>query len=248
MTSLKMKVQSQANAKAPTKSSSSTLIVPVSTRKNGSFNKVAQLYPKIKPTSSEINRDAPTPFCKAPKDAVPRLGGQVVGSILLDKLSESPDVVEAQHALCMLHLARINVARICTNAQPDGICPDVLPSKDYFEALEMFEYAKVDSDDPLLHITTMCRATLNPEATALHYDDILGSTALEWSIAQSCGTPDLNVTAPKHAVPSTLAPGGVYLYRYKIASINIELEVVDHLCCTRTLHGSRPAEPSPKII
>lgn len=262
LAALRAKIDSQASTNAPIKSNLSTLIVPCSTSEDGTHNKVTQLYVKITPHtliktegSSTYKRckiaagwNDITPVCWSNPDAVPRAGGQVKGKAWVKEIISARSNCRSNRsadALRMCHLARLDVSELVCMAPS---LPGVIVGDDYKEQLALFARLKNESSDPLLDVTVHCTATLNPEATALHFDNIKGPSNVEWSLSCAKGEFDQSISPPRHGHSEYLREGGVYLWQYKVASLNIHGEVIDHLCCPDVLHGSKPASTAATLL
>jgi len=265
---LTAKVNSDACTQGPTKAAQSCLVVPTTT-KAPSYNKVAQIYPAIRPYTLEkkddeddeddeddskeqipipCDRDSVTPFYANPMDAPPVLGGQIKGPTWLKEIDGMPEGGTAAECLRRCHFARASIADIVANSPMPPIVAAHRPANEnldhFLEHLKILEGLE-ETGDELLQVTSKCTATENHEACALHEDELKGC-ALEWSVGQSVGHSDPNFKAPVHGEAATLVPGGVFLLEYKISSLNIEAEVIDTLLCMNTLHGSLPA-PNPYV-
>ena len=231
---LASKINCRASTMAPTKATASTAVIATATDGgNGTYNKVAHVYARIRKGEGELPgpRDI-TPFTRGRKLGPPRLGGQVPGPRWVAAMTT--EIASATLRSCQR--GRFDFCEIVMAGLPTGTFDDTSD----FEAF--INLVRSHPKDPFLNVTKDCYATLNPEACGLHYDVFSeDSTSVEFSISQARGQADLEITPPPHAKPSTLVPGGVFFPSYKIASLNIEAEVVDVLCCTRQLHGCRPA-------
>lgn len=259
---VRAKINSRSNLNKPSKSSCSSIIIPIADAETRRVKRTAILYPKVLSSGANHNGQLTT-MCNAHTDSCVRCNFSVGGVEALKSVKanlKSKQSMQALRCIAKANACRANAcAAIVSRGIPEEISTKMASSSTvaiahlcsmhyYFSQVE-FKVDRASAYSLWAGHATNFRFTVNHEAVGFHVDALQGGNASqeatepgspEWLVTHARGPADESVAPPEDRSVGNAVPGELVFARHKLA-LPLPEGAVATILAEEDLHGVVPA-------